>query len=78
MGIVIVIGTREMEGQQGCIIVVTLSGRVTSCCLSVGGGVLIVVRTRETEGGRQWRLVGDSEGALLLLSSCWGASPVVA
>ena len=78
MGIVIVIGTRETEGQRGRVVVVMLSGRITSCRLSVGGGVLVVVRMRETEGGRQWRPVGDSKGASLLLSSHWGASPVVA
>ena len=77
MGIVIVIRTRETEGQRGHVVIVTLSGCITSCRLSVGGGVLIVIRMREMEGGRQWRPVGDSEGTLSSLSSHWGASPVV-
>ena len=74
----IVVGMREMEGQRGRVIVVTLSGRITSHCLSVGGGVIVVIRMRETEGGRQWRPVGDSKGTSSSLSSCQGVSPVVA
>ena len=78
MGVVVVVGTRETEGQRGRVVVVVLSGRVTSRHLSVGGSVVVVVRMRETEGGRQWRPVGDSEGASSSLSSCRGVSPVVA